>query len=725
MKRLRSINILTFVFFVLLLSGCIEDRKLEPGVRGAGKPIFKEDGASVKSKTASTIEVTAEILKENGSKITERGFCYGTSPSPTVENGDTILDAEVGIGSYTLILKSLTHNTKYYIRPYAINEYGVEYGTPELSDSTRIGTGEVITIKRDVFASKATVGGQIGDFGEGEIIRRGVYYSRGMDFADKDSVESESTDDDGIYLCQITGLTPSETYYVQAFVVNTYDMFTGETDSILTRDGMPRVGKINSISPGFTDVTLTSSVTNDGDETVEIVERGFCWALTPDPTISGDTIHRGSGTGEFAAIVTELTPQELYYAQAYAISNYGKIHYSDQITFTTKKSVPTVQTGTVGEADMQNGNVNVGGVIEDEGMTRITAAGICWSSTNPLPTLVDSVLPLPFGTGVLSGTLTNLTGGVTYYIRAFATNADGTSYDVDAERFTTPPIFETNLKPFPGEPRLPGSSAYFAIDDNLYLLGGDLGPRSTNELWYYSIVDKDWHERQAFSGGAAKWQTGVRYGNGAYVYGGYDENAEVKTKPGLYYYNPNFNSWELRSQGADTLCMAAGCAKGNGIIYVGGKRDTVKQDVWLYDVGNYSWEKKTDFPVKQYGGMAVMLNDVIYAGMGRDDQEVCNGKLWITADFAATWTLKTSCSIYSGDILAGVANIRHQRIYVIDGDYYILEYNPVNDVWTRKSRLPSDYRSIHCMYDYNGKIYIGLGGSATNALIVYDPSWDN
>ncbi|MDR1115144.1 MAG: hypothetical protein LBL33_03160, partial [Tannerella sp.] len=95
MKKLLSTNVLTAIFFMLLFSGCIEDLK-GPGINGAGKPVFK-GGASSKSRTASTIEVMAEILQENGSKITERGFCYGTSPSPTLESGDTIRDAGIGI----------------------------------------------------------------------------------------------------------------------------------------------------------------------------------------------------------------------------------------------------------------------------------------------------------------------------------------------------------------------------------------------------------------------------------------------------------------------------------------------------------------------------------------------------------------------------------------------------------------------------------------------------
>lgn len=719
MKNLSDINILTFVFFIFLFSGCIDDQKIEKELIGAGKPVFS-GGTVSKSKTASSIEVTAEIQKENGAKITERGFCYGTSPSPTRENDKAVPVGGMGIGIFTLKIEGLEHNTEYHIRPYAENSQGTEYGA-ELVETTNVGTGSVVTLKpnpQDIYASKAKVGGKIENAGEGDILKRGVYYSGTKDFAAKDSVES--MDDTETYLCQLTDLDPSETYYVQAFVVNTYGIFKGGIDSVVTRNGLPQVGDIKDVNPGFTEVTLTSSVTDGGDETVTIIERGFCWALTPEPEISDDTLRCGIGTGDFSGVITNLVAQQLYYVRAYAKSNFDKIHYSNEVFFSTKTDVPTVRTEEV--TNIQNGNANVKGIIEDRGITPVTSSGICWSSTNPSPTIADdNVLLLSANReGVMSGILTNLRGGVTYYVRAFATNSKGTSYG-DVEDFTPPSIFKTDLEPFPRTARLPNSTAYFIIDDMLYLLGGDLGPNYTDELWAYSISEDKWFGRQPFIGGALKWQTGVRYGAGAYVYGGFDQNNEAIS--GLYYYNVRDNLWEEKNLGADTLYRMTGCAFGGNILYVGGKRDTVKQDVWLFDVVFNLWEKKPDFPVKQYGGIAIVLDGVIYVGMGRDDLDVCNGNLWTTSDVAATWTLKTSCTDYSGGIHAGVANSLHQCIYVIDEAYYILEYNLVDDVWTRKSRLPSGYGKIHCMYEYGGKIYIGLGDA--NALIVYDPLWDN
>jgi hypothetical protein len=485
---------------------------------------------------------------------------------------------------------------------------------------------------------------------------------------------------------------------------------------------MPHVGAIQITNYGFTDVTLKSTVTNGDDETVSIVERGFCWAaLVPEPM--NDTLKCNEGAnGVFEGTIEGLVAQRQYYARAYAKSNFNKIQYSNDTSFFTKTDVPTVRTEKV--SNVQNGNANVKGIVVDEGISPIINAGICWSPTNSTPTFADSVLYLPVGAGgVFSGTLTNLKGGVTYYVRAFAANTNGTSFGAETEAFTAPSVFTADSHPFPGTPRLPNSTAYFAINDMLYLLGGDIGPNYTDELRAYSISDSGWKQFKSFMGGPAKWQTGVRYGEGAFVYGGYDENGIAMPKPGLFYYNPKRNEWEKRSLGADTLYLPAGCAYQSSLLYIGGKRDTVKQDVWSYMVVVDLWDKKPDFPVKQYGGIAVALDGAIYVGLGRDDTDECNGSLWVTTDGAETWTLKTECTIYENGILAGVASLPLHRIYVIDEDYYILEYNPADDVWTKKSRLPSEFQGVHCMYEYEGKIYIGLGSA--NSLVIYDPLWDN
>ncbi|MDR3251413.1 MAG: hypothetical protein LBT42_07120 [Tannerella sp.] len=718
MKRFLYVTSLGLIF---LLFGCIEDSEFSNEIRNAGKPVLN-GGASLVDKTAAYIEVSAEVLKENGAAITERGFCYSTEANPTVENGVKVSDASLGIGSFSKKLEGLAGNTTYYIRSFATNDKGTEYGTPELAVSTNDGLGVVITLEpSDVYAIKANVGGRISQPGEGEIITRGVYFSTDRDFASNNSVISSDNDD--TYSCQLIDLTPVTKYYVRAFVTNTYGTFVGSVDSFITRNGLPLLSATVVGNIGFTDVILSSDVSDGDDVTVEILERGFCWSIAPNhPTIEGDTIHCGFGTGVFEATINGLVANEQYYVRSFAKSRFG-LAYGEEISFSTKKEVPTVVTHD--PKNIQIGTAEVGGAIVDEGSNSVSVAGICWSETNSNPTLSDNVMNLPvYPDSTFLGRLTNLKGSGKYYYRAFATNAQGTSYGT-VKDFTAPPVFYIGLAPFPGSVRLPNSAAYFAIGDNFYMLGGDIGSKYTDELWYYSVAEDVWRSRWAFKGGEAKWQFGIRYGSDAFVYGGIDENGNEV--PDLYRYESNSNMWSGPFQAPDTLYQTVGYAYSNSLYYIGGKSDTVKNNVWSYHVVLDQWKKETDFPVKQYGGIAVVINNIAYVGMGKDELNICNGKIWYPIYDVDTqeliWYLKTTCptSMYSGNILAGVAC--RQRIYVIDSDYYILEYEPVTNVWMKKSQLPAGSRNIHCVYEMGSKIYIGLGSS--NSLIIYDPTWDN
>ncbi|MDR1097939.1 MAG: hypothetical protein LBL57_07395 [Tannerella sp.] len=734
MKRLLNINILAVGFFLLLFSGCIEDPKMQLGVRGVGKPEF-EGGAVSKAVTVSTIEVSAKISKANGAEITERGFCYGTEPSPSIENNNTVRDTNVGIGEYTLTITGLSDSTGYYIWPYAINSEGTVYG-PELRDTTYSGQASVVTLDAvHTYASKVTVEGRINKTGEGEPGKCGIYYSTDENFEQKDSVETVVPDNDSkIYPCLLSGLTPDTEYYYQAYVRNDYGLSTGDVKSFKTKDGKPHLNPV-SAATGYTDARLSSTVEDGGDITVTIVERGFC--LREQTADIDSIIPSGEGgVGYFEELIEGLKAGGRYIVKAYAKSTVLDVDdleltvYSKDTLIFTQQDKPTVVTEEVEGRDVFGGNATVTGAISAQGRGPIIEAGICWSLTNPIPDMDDNYeLSSVNAEQKFTVQLTGLKGGVTYYVCAFARNVYGLSYG-EPQKFTTPPIFNANLVTFGGQTPVLSSPAYFATynDGTFYLLGGDLWSHLTAQLWSYTVSDtnNEWKQLKSFDGGAAKWQTGVGYGGAAYVFGGVYEDPDAEI--GLYYYAPSpINEWKLKSTVPDTLYSAAGCAYGNSVVFIGGQKDTVKQSVWSYEHGNDIWKKKSDFPVKQYGGFAVVYNNKIYAGMGKDDDGVCNGRLWVSEDGADGWDLTAECTEYHGGIISGVVSSVNRCIYVIDEDYHILEYSLELGEWKEKSILPSILENnVHCMYEYQGKIYIGLGKEADrNSLIVYDPSWDN
>ena len=90
-----------------------------------GAPVVLTNSASV---TASDISFTGNVTSDGGATVTERGFVYSTSPSPTVSNSKVVVGS--GTGSFTGSAASLPNGT-YYLRSYAINATGVSYGSEE------------------------------------------------------------------------------------------------------------------------------------------------------------------------------------------------------------------------------------------------------------------------------------------------------------------------------------------------------------------------------------------------------------------------------------------------------------------------------------------------------------------------------------------------------------------------------------------------------------------
>jgi hypothetical protein len=76
-----------------------------------------------------------------------------------------------------------------------------------------------------------------------------------------------------------------------------------------------------------------------------------------------------------------------------------------------------------------------GGNVTNNGGATVTARGVCWSTTAN-PTIADMKTSNISGSGAFASSITGLTAGTTYYVRAYATNSVGTSYGNEIS-FTT------------------------------------------------------------------------------------------------------------------------------------------------------------------------------------------------------------------------------------------------------------------------------------------------
>lgn len=163
-----------------------------------------------------------------------------------------------------------------------------------------------------------------------------------------------------------------------------------------------------------------------------IIERGICWSTNTSPTTINSKAISIGGIGNYTCDMTGLIIGTTYYVRAYVTTADGTI-YANQLSFNTL-GVPKLTTTTI--SSITGSTAVSGGIITNSGGSTVTARGVCWSTT-PTPNINLSTKTVNgTGTGSFTSSITGLTPGLRYYVRAYATNAVGTSYGGEVS-FTT------------------------------------------------------------------------------------------------------------------------------------------------------------------------------------------------------------------------------------------------------------------------------------------------
>lgn len=708
-----------------MIHSCVEDPQMPDDIKNALAPEVITGEPS--DETATTVSISGTIEKENGASVTTRGFLWGTKTPVTMENKTDSMRVPTSDTHFSAIVTGLGNNKTYYIAAFAGNIAGTTIGeTKVFKTNEGLGSMETLDVDMDsVKAESAVVGGHITDPGEGQIKERGVYYWK-EGAAKKDTVQSTMQTDS--YTCQLTGLTPNTNYFVLAYAMSEFGTIEGsESKTFKTPDGKPTISLVEQKEVEYTYADFTATVLTSGDAPVTV--RGFCYGTTvPEPTITGDTIQCGEGTGEFSGRIKNLLANQKYYVRAYVVNTYGVVYSKNTLEVFTKNDSPTVVTKSA-VLGTEGGTIRVSGDVQHEGKSAITAAGVCWSTTSEAPTLENGAsLVMSATLGVFNGTIPNLRGGQTYYIRAYASNSTNTSYG-EKIAVTTPSIFK-NMAAYSGESLIAGSVGCFLIENEAYLFGGDTGPSYTDAHWKYN-PSQGWSQQKPFLFKNA-WMTAVGYDKAAFVLGGRDESNALTNKFTQYTRENNVWTNKTSSAGSGAVARAAGCRFNLSVYYIGGIRkdpvsgaEVVSDEVWRFIPITDTWSRPatTNFPEKQYGGFAFVANETMYCGFGITSLGTSltyTNKLMRSVDNNAdAWVLETTMP--GGNVLG--ATVHKGQLFVVDNQGYIWRYDFGTKEWQQKSRLPNTNPTIQCMYSIRDVIYIGMNTNLT--LIAYDPVWDN
>jgi len=725
---------------------------------GEVKSLTTDDGLPILT-TVDVTEVTAisatsggNITNKGAAPLTARGISWGLLPDPTIENYITM--DSVGEGTYQSFLVDLQPGTTYYVRSYATNSFGTNYGDPITFLSGT--SGEILSTKSitNITINSSISGGIIFNAGTTEILGKGVCWNLNGtptlndNFIDNGPGVNEFNSD-------LTGLQLSTLYYVRAYIIHNKDTIYGNELSFTTRDGVAILS-----TQSITNITTNSAetggnITDDGGAT--ITSRGVSWSTSQNPTISNDTTSNGTGIGTFVSTISGLSPGTTYYVRAYAINAVGIIYGGEQ-TFTSTAELPTLTTNAI--TNITATTAVSGGNITDNGGATITSRGVSWStSTNP--TILDNLTSDGTGIGSFVSSITGLSPGTTYYVRAYATNSGGVAYG-NEQTFTAEAVLSTittnAITNITATTAVSGgnitndggatitsrgvswsTSTNPTISDNLTSDGTGIGsfvssitglsPETTYYVRAYAtnssgvaygneqtfLTDGPWVQKTNFGGETRRAAVGFSIGDKGYI--GTGSGTGFSWLTDFWEYDPATNTWSQKADfGGTGRAFAVGFSIGDK-GYIGTGRDDSgppdRKDFWEYDPATNAWSQKADFGgTESNSAVGFSIGDKGYIGTG--NPTFLNKDFWEYDPAINTWSQKAD---FGGTARAAPVGFSiGNKGYIGTGadsfstenkDFW--EYDPATNTWTQKADFGGTARFLAVGFNIGDKGYIGTG----------------
>ena len=527
--------------------------------------------------TASSATCGGTVSDDGGLEIMARGVVWSTSSNPTIDLNTKTSDG-TGPGSFISQLTDLTSGTDYYVRAYATNAIGTTYGE-QLSFSTlhirfndNIDYGTLTDVDGNTYKT-VTIGSQTW---MAENLRT-TKYNDGTTISNVTSDNSWGGLSTGAW-CHYNNYSAYDQVYGKLY--NWYAVGTGKLCpsgwhvpsisewEVLTDNNLhlKEIGSGHwSYSSGITD-----QVTNESGFTA--LPGGY------RDDIGGD--FGGMGSSAYWWSTSTYLSFWAYYCSmfssstsVYCASDESKEYgYSVRCLKNESPSLltPTLTTNSV--VSITPTTAESGGNISSDGGATVSARGVCWS-TAPNPTTADNKTSDGAGTGEFNSTLTNLSPGTNYYLRAYATNSVGTAYG-NSISFKTLDFEEPDMIFVKGGTFTMGATSEQGSD------------AFSDEKPTHSVTLSDFYIGE-YEVAQAQWEA-VMGNNPSYFTGDPDYPVEGVSWNDVQEYITKLNqltgkSYRLPTE-AEWEYAARGGAESKGYKYSGS--DTLSNVAWYYDNDN-------------------------------------------------------------------------------------------------------------------------------------------
>ncbi|MEE0997371.1 MAG: hypothetical protein U0L74_08395, partial [Paludibacteraceae bacterium] len=348
---------------------------------------------------ATTLKCSGYISNIDSSLVGSYGFCYSTTnETPTKE--DAFTETKESASKFSETLKSLTPNTKYYVRAYVTTKYGIHYGDVETAT-----TKCIVTTGNDSYYNTITriyARGYIDDAYVSAVESYGFCYSKTNNEPVKNDLFTETSGIKQTFSENIKNLEPDTKYYIRAYVIIDGTIFYGNT--------------LETTTESFTTSVIVYSATYVkafyGSE-IDWDSYGLCYSKTNKAPTKNDLFVEETVESSYNGGLTidNLTPSTIYYMRAY-IKMGGRIFYGDVKEVKTKDPVDISLNSSSLTATSATciGTVNI---------RPIDSYGFCYSETNTMPNISDSTIENQGNVSTYAEKLTDLKSGTLYYVRAY------------------------------------------------------------------------------------------------------------------------------------------------------------------------------------------------------------------------------------------------------------------------------------------------------------------
>ena len=360
------------------------------------------------------------------------GGGYDISSKGVIFNGNKLTDNSTSGNSIQITIENLTPDTNYTFQTFVSSQYG-DFKSTEQSFKTESSNTTISSIvSSNISYTSVELNATYTNLYSGEEITtdKGFIVSINSNF--DNSTEFPSTSESGIITANASQLNSDTTYYIKAFVENSFGISYSDVIQVKTQSAGYNFEKPVVSDISYTSANLYTQSINPTD--LDVIEKGFYISTSSDFNtnfqILKDDITTNKSVAEYS--VTGLNTNTTYFVKTYVINQYGTFT-SEYESFKTTEVSYTFDAISVNDISFENASLSSGFQL-NYGNLDVIEKGFYISTSSDFNSF-NAI----FSSSSDSDIATDLVGLIfnsQYYVKAFVRNQYGT-FTSDVKTFKT------------------------------------------------------------------------------------------------------------------------------------------------------------------------------------------------------------------------------------------------------------------------------------------------